>query len=231
MPRNKPLGALFSSSRSFYGSVMDVALETLAPKLRYKLLTALIIPRPIAWITSLDEQGRVNAAPYSFFNVLGNRPPVVAFGPGDRSPGVAKDTAQNVEQAKEFVVNLVDPDCVEQMHRTAAPFPAEISEVEALGLKLLPSTKVKAPRLAASKVHLECTYWDTIRVIDNRIIVGLIEHLHTAEGIIDSETYHLDPDRFQAVGRLQGPGWYATTRDRIDLGRFPSVETALEGNK
>ncbi len=210
---------------------MDVALETLDPKLRYKLLTALIIPRPIAWITSLDEEGRVNAAPYSFFNVLGNRPPVVAFGPGDRAPGTAKDTARNVAHAKQFVINLVDPDCVENMHRTAAPFPSHVSEVEALGLELLPSVKVAAPRLADSKVHLECSYWDTVQVLDNRIIFGLIEHLHAADGIVDPTTYRIDPARFQGVGRLQGPGWYAKTSDRIDLGRFPDVDAVLEDAK
>ncbi len=206
---------------------MDIDLDSLEQSARYKLLTALVIPRPIAWITSLDPEGRVNAAPYSFFNVLGNRPPVVAFGPGPRPSGGPKDSQRNIEQQGDFVVNLVDPDCVELMHLTAAPFPPETSEVEALGLALSPSITVRTPRLAVSKVHLECTYHDTIQVLDNQIVLGLVKLLHAREGIIDETTLRIDPAKFQAVGRLQGPGVYATTADRIDLGRFPSVELAL----
>src|SRR5690606_16045685 len=114
---------------------MELDLTALSPSVRYKVLTALVIPRPIAWVTSLDEAGRVNAAPFSFFNVLGNKPPLIAFAPGDRPDGAPKDTARNIKVSGEFVVNLVDRQCAELMHRTAAPFLPEVSEVEALGLE------------------------------------------------------------------------------------------------
>lgn len=208
---------------------MELDLPGLAPNHRYKLLTALVVPRPIAWITSIGTDGRVNAAPFSFFNVLGNRPPVVAFGAGDRPSGEPKDTTRNVLATREFVINLVDEDSMEAMHHTAAPFPPEVSEPEVLGLELLPSVKVKPPRLALSKVHLECTYFETVTVLDNQIQLGLVVHLHAHDGIIDPKTFHIDPTKFQGVGRLQGPGWYATTRDRRDLGRFPSVEARPPG--
>jgi flavin reductase (DIM6/NTAB) family NADH-FMN oxidoreductase RutF len=201
---------------------MDLDLNSLGASVRYKILTALVIPRPIAWVTSLDEHGRVNAAPFSFFNVLGNKPPLVAFAPGDRPDGAPKDTARNVRLTGEFVVNLVDREAAEVMHATSAPFPPDVSEVEALGLETLPSTRVRPPRLRSSKIHLECKHWGTLEIGGNRVVFGLVEHMHVPDGMLDPTTYHVQPGAFEGVGRLQGPGWYCTSADRFDLGRFPS---------
>lgn len=208
---------------------MDFELSSLSPNVRYKILTALVVPRPIAWVTSLDPEGRVNAAPFSFFNVLGNRPPLVAFAPGDRPDGRPKDTAANVRSSGEFVVNLVDREAAEIMHKTAAPFPPDVSEVEALGLETLPSTVVRAPRLALSKVQLECKHWGTLEVGANRVVLGLVEHVHVRDGILDPQTFRVEPGAFEGVGRLQGPGWYCTSADRFDLGRFPAPDDVSGG--
>lgn len=206
---------------------MDIDLPQLSADRRYKLLTALVIPRPIAWITSRSASGLVNLAPYSFFNVLGNRPPVVAFGPGDRAPGVPKDTPRNIEETREFVVNLVHPECAEVMHKSAAAFPADVSEVEALGLDLQPSVKLATPRLRVAKVALECSYHDTVRVGDNRIVLGLVEHLYVEDGIVDPTTLRMNQASFVAVGRMQGPGIYCTTENILDLGPMPTPAQAL----
>lgn len=206
---------------------MDIDLPQLSADRRYKLLTALVIPRPIGWITSRSATGLVNLAPYSFFNVLGNRPPVVAFGPGDRAPGVPKDTAQNVEHSREFVVNLVHPEAAEVMHRSAAAFPPDVSEVEALGLELTPSVKLQTPRLKLAKVALECRLHDVVRVGDNRIVLGLIEQLYVEDGIVDAETLRLDQGKFTAVGRMQGPGVYCTTDNMLNLGPMPTPAQAV----
>ena len=200
---------------------MDIDLPNLSADRRYKLLTALVIPRPIAWITSTSSAGLVNLAPYSFFNVLGNRPPVVAFGPGERGPGIAKDTPRNILETRQFVINLVHPECAEAMHKSAAAFPAEVSEVQALGLELTASTKVQTPRLALAKVALECAYHDTVIVGENRIVLGTVEHLFVLDGIIDAETLRMEQRSFVAVGRLQGPGIYCTTAQTLDLGPIP----------
>lgn len=201
---------------------MDLDLKSLSQSVSYKILTALVVPRPIAWVTSLDQDGRVNAAPYSFFNVLGNKPPLVAFAPGDRPDGVPKDTARNVKLTGEFVVNLVDREAAELMHATSAPFPPDVSEVEALGLETLPSVRVRTPRLRVSKIHLECRHWGTLEIGGNRVVFGLVEHMHVPDGLLDPTTYHVQPGAFEGIGRLQGPGWYCTSGDRFDLGRFPS---------
>jgi len=207
-------------------AAMELDLPNLSGDRRYKLLTSLVIPRPIAWITSQSPTGLVNLAPYSFFNVLGNRPPIVAFGPGERAPGIPKDTQRNVEQSREFVINLVHPDLALPMHKSSAAFPPDVSEADVLGLDLVPSTKVKTPRLALAKVALECSYHDTVRAGDNHIVLGLIQHLYVEDGIIDPDTLRMNQDRFVAVGRLQGPGIYCTTESLIDLGRMPTPAQA-----
>ena len=114
----------------------------------YKLLAGLVTPRPIALVTTVDEHGRVNAAPFSFFNVFGDDPPVIAFAPGDRAPEVPKDTARNIRKNHEFVVNLVDEAIAGQMVRCAASVDYGESELERVGLTTAPSDSVAPPRIA-----------------------------------------------------------------------------------
>jgi flavin reductase (DIM6/NTAB) family NADH-FMN oxidoreductase RutF len=203
------------------GAYMDLDFCSLKQSIRYKILTALVVPRPIAWVTSLNENGSVNLAPYSFFNVLGNAPPVVGLGMGVRSDGSAKDTRQNIEREGQFVVNLVDRALAETMHASAAPFAKGVSEADALGVALEPSQTVATPRVVLSKVHLECEYAQTVEIGDNRIILGTVLHLHTADGLLDPETFHVQPGAFVGVGRLQGPGWYCDSSTQFDLGSMP----------
>jgi len=210
---------------------MDIDLLSLKQNERYKLLTALVIPRPIAWVTTRNSDGSINAAPYSFFNVLGNKPPLVAIGPGERLDGALKDTHRNIETQGEFVVNLVSERVAESMHRTAAPFPPGVSEVAALGLEVGPSSTVATPRLTACKVHLECTHHSTTKIEENHVVFGIIRHMHVRDGILDETTLHVRPGAFDGVGRLEGPGWYCSTKDRFDLGSFPTVESAVAGKR
>ncbi len=205
---------------------MDIDLTTLKQSARYKLLTSLVVPRPIAWITTLNEDCSVNAAPYSFFNVLGNRPPLIAFGPGDKPDGTPKDTPDNIARTGHFVVNLVHDRVADAMHRSAAPFPKGQSETTALKLELKPSTTISTPRIAACKVHLECEHHSTMKIEENRVVFGIVRHLHVRDGLVDAETLHIRPGAFEGVGRLQGPGWYCTTKDSFDLGPFPTVDAA-----
>src|SRR5580692_3648208 len=122
----------------------------------YGILASLVTPRPIAWVTSLGPDGVVNAAPFSFFNLLGANPPILGFCPGDRDNGTPKDTARNIRSSLEFVVNLVDEHLAEAMNRTAASLPYGVSELMSAGLTTAPSSVVKPPRIAEAPASLEC---------------------------------------------------------------------------
>ncbi len=202
---------------------MDLDLEQLSQGARYKLLTALVVPRPIAWISTLNENGAVNLAPYSFFNVLGNRPPLVAFGPGYKADGSNKDTPAHIARTGEFVINMVDRSLAERMHASAAPFDVTVSEAAELGIELTPSVSIDVPGVAQSKVRLECRHERTLEVGENQVVFGIIKHMRVADGLIDPETLHIAPGAFSGVGRLQGPGWYCTSDVQFDLGAFPKV--------
>lgn len=206
-----------------HGRTMELDFTALSAGVRYKILTALVIPRPIAWVCSLNESGSVNLAPFSFFNVLGNAPPVVGLGMGTRADGSPKDTRRNIEREGEFVINLVDKAVSELMHQTAAPFPAEASEVEALAIATEPSTTLRTPRVSASKVQLECRYEQTVAIGENRIVLGIVQHLHVEDGLLDPTTHHARPGAFKGIGRLQSPGWYSETSTLFDLGPLPPV--------
>lgn len=195
-------------------------LEKLGQSQRYKLLTALVIPRPIAWVSTLNSQDRVNLAPYSFFNVMGNQPPIVAFGPGFRRDGSNKDTPANIARTGEFVINMVDRHLAAAMHQSAAPLAPDQSEAELLGLELTPSHSMQTPGVCGAKVRLECTHQQTLKILDNQVVFGIVRHLYVADDVLDADTLHVEPQAFLAVGRLQGPGWYSTSADQFDLGPF-----------
>lgn len=185
----------------------------------YKLLAGLVTPRPIAWVSTVDRQGRVNAAPFSFFNVLGTDPPIVAFAPGDKEPGIPKDTARNIRQTGEFVVNLVDESLAEAMNRTAAELPAGESELDLVGLTTAPSRTVAPPRIAEAPVALECTEWSTLEIGRNRIVIGVVHRIWARDGVIDPVSFLVNGDSFRPIGRMQVPSGYCRTRDRFEMER------------
>lgn len=191
----------------------------------YKLLTACVVPRPIAWVSTLDGQGRVNLAPFSFFNVMGSNPPVVAFAPGDHPDGTPKDTARNITSGADFTVNLVSRELAEVMNATATEFPAEYSEPETLGIALEPGVKVRTPRVAASPVALECREIQTLRIGHNRIVLGEVLGLTLRmEAVQNAGRHHVDTARLDLIGRMGGRGGYTTTRDAFEIRRIPFQE-------
>jgi flavin reductase (DIM6/NTAB) family NADH-FMN oxidoreductase RutF len=198
---------------------MEIDFDALGPGDRYKILASLVTPRPIAWVTSMDARGRVNAAPFSFFNVFGSNPPIVAFAPGNKEPGVPKDTARNIRETGEFVVNLVDEALGEQMVATAATLPHGESELETAGLTPAPSSAVGAPRVAEAPVALECREWATLEIGRNRLVVGTVHHVHARDGIIHPDTLRLERDAFRPLGRMASPDWYCRTADQFELPR------------
>jgi flavin reductase (DIM6/NTAB) family NADH-FMN oxidoreductase RutF len=202
---------------------MEFDLAKLAARDRYKLLGGLVIPRPIALVSSRSPQGHDNAAPFSFFNVLAEEPPIVVLGIGVAASGGAKDTTANIGDSGEFVVNLVDEPLAEAMNLCAIDFPPEVSEIEVAGLDLLPAERVRAARIAQAPVHLECRRLMTLQPGRERyIILGEVLWLHVQDGIVDPTTLRVAPG-WAPVGRLFGGG-YVRTRDRFELPRMTFEE-------
>jgi flavin reductase (DIM6/NTAB) family NADH-FMN oxidoreductase RutF len=195
-------------------------LAELSATERYKLLGGLVVPRPIALVTTESADGRVNAAPFSFFNVFAEEPPLVVLGLGISPVGGAKDTTVNIRDTGEFVINLVDEPIAEAMNLCAIDFPPEISEIEVAGLDLVPSQTVAPPRIAQAPVNLECRRCVTLEAARERyLVVGEVLVAHVRDGVIDPATLRVDRDAYAPIGRLFGGG-YVRTRDRFEMPRL-----------
>ena len=199
---------------------MEFDLEGKHADRAYALLASLVTPRPIAWVTTLSPDGVVNAAPFSFFNVLGADPPIVGFCPGDRDDhGTPKDTARNIRLTHEFVVNLVDESVAEAMNATAATLPYGVSEIIRAGLTTLTSSVIKPPRIAQAPASLECVEWGTLQIGNNRLIIGLVKRIHVRDELFDPETMRIRSENYQVIGRMASPHWYCHTTDRFEMRR------------
>ncbi len=185
----------------------------------YMILAGLVTPRPVALTTTIDEQGRVNAAPFSFFNVLGDSPPIVGICPGDRPTGEPKDTARNIRQTHEFVVNLVDEAIAQRMNACAASLPPGENELAHAGLTAAPCEAVKPPRILEAPASLECRHHSIIEIGDNRLIIGEVLRVHVREGIFDPGSFLVRPGAYSPIGRMQSPNWYCRTRDMFEMQR------------
>ena len=198
---------------------MELDLSTLRPAECYKVLASLITPRPIAWITTVNQEGAVNAAPFSFFNCFGSNPPIVAFAPGNKEPGIPKDTARNIRNNREFVVNIADEALADKMVATSASLPHGESELAITGLTPAKSVSVMAPRIAEAPVSFECREWATLEIGSNRMVVGTVHYAHIRDGILDPETLHLRTKMFLPVGRMAAPDWYCRTSNQYEIKR------------
>jgi len=198
---------------------MELDLEGKFADRAYPILASLVTPRPIAWVTTLGPDGVVNAAPFSFFNLLGANPPILGFCPGDREDGTPKDTARNIRLTHEFVVNLVDEKLAEAMNRTAAALPYGVSELQSAGLTTAPSSSVKPPRIAEAPASLECQEWGTLQIGGNRLIIGLIKRVQVRDELFDLKTQRVRSELLQVIGRMASPNWYCRTQDRFEMAR------------
>lgn len=194
---------------------IDPALHSHADT--YKILTNVIVPRPIAWITTVGRSGVVNLAPFSFFNAVGSEPPYLAVSIGRRAGGTPKDTAANIERSGEFVVNLVTEELLDAMNVSAADFPPDQSELSAAGLHANPGIKVAAPRLVNAQVSLECRLFRSMALGSNTLYVGEVVMFHVADHLLGARLHVND---FAPVGRLGSPSLYCRTTDRFDLQRI-----------
>lgn len=189
---------------------------------RYKLMTSTITPRPIAWVTSVSAAGVINAAPYSFFNAVGVEPPLVVLGLlKDMRTRALKDTARNVADNGEFVVNLVSEHDAAAMNLTSVDAPADVSEVNYAGLETVPSSVVKPPRIATAPVSFECR---KVVALDigalQTVLIGEILVTHLADQFIaDVDKLYVDTPAMKLIGRTYGAGWYVRNSDSFAMDR------------
>jgi flavin reductase (DIM6/NTAB) family NADH-FMN oxidoreductase RutF len=198
--------------------MIELDLENEFAHRAYPLLVSLVTPRPIALVTTMSADGKINAAPFSFFNVMGANPPICAFAPGDRENGTPKDTALNIRATHEFVVNLVDENIAEAMNQCAASLPFGENELVRAGLTAAPSSIVKPPRIVESPASLECVEWGTLQIGGNRMVIGLIKRL-LRDYLFDAEKKRIHTEKLFLIGRMSSPHWYCRTRDRFEMKR------------
>lgn len=200
---------------------MQFDMRTLPLIARYKIINSTVTPRPIAWVTTISEAGHVNAAPYSFFNAVGDEPPLLVLGLlKDPTTGGLKDTATNIERTGEFVVNLVCEADAEKMNQCSVAAPRDVSEAEYARLELAASTAVAPPRIATSPVSFECRKHTMLDIGRQNVVLGEILVAHIADQFItDIEKLYLDTPAMKLIGRTHGTGWYARTSDQFKMER------------
>ena len=193
----------------------------------YKLLISTVVPRPIALATTVDDAGRVNAAPFSFFNAVSSAPPVVVLGisPGDSAGDGYKDTERNIRDTGEFVVNLVDEAIARRMNICAVDFPTEIGELDMADLRPLPSVGVRPPRIVESPVSFECRRITGLSLGGRATLeVGRVVHIHIRDDLVDPERFYVETAKMRLVARMHGRGWYARTSDLFEMDRMNFAE-------
>ena len=213
---------------------MQLNLSELTPGKRYHVLSSLVVPRPIAWVTTLDEDGKVNAAPFSYFQLMGESPALAVLGIGRRSDGSAKDSFRNIRRSREFVINIVTEENAELMNLCATDFPPDLSEVSALGLATEPSVVVKPPRLAVAPAQIEGRELQTLLIGGNQVVMGELLVAHIRDEFIEAESLRVLAEKMHVVGRLQGgdAGGYVRTREPFHMKRLTYAQwQALEEKK
>lgn len=195
---------------------------------RYKLMASLIVPRPIALVTTLGPDGVVNAAPFSMFNMLGEEPPIVMISVNRLSDGTQKDTAGNIARTREFVVHLADEAIAQQMHECGERVPPHVSEIAKVGLSTAPSRFVQPPRIAEAPVAFECSLWETLETASRQIFIGRVLALHARDGLVDTQAWRVRLQDYFPVARF-GASFYIRTRDRFAMeASAASTSTAID---
>ena len=192
----------------------------------YKVMVGSIIPRPIAFVSTISPEGILNLAPFSFFTGASANPPVVCFSPMHNVEGVRKDTINNIELNREFVVNIVSEEFVDKLNITAAEFPPDVDEFAASGLTPVPSELIGVPRVGESHVSMECRLIQIVEFsrqpLGGSLVIGEVLLFHVDDAYIDN--YRIDADKLASLGRMAG-NTYLRTTDRFDLAR-PASKTS-----
>ena len=204
---------------------MEILADSLGPEATYKLLTGVVVPRPIAWVSTISTGGIVNLAPFSAFTFVSNKPPMVGINVG-RKAGQLKDTARNIHDTKAFVVNIADETMIEPVHLSAIEYAPDISEAELLGLELAPSQNISVPRLLAAPISMECRLHRVIAFGDtgSEFMVGEITVFHIRDGLY--ENGKIDSARLRPICRIGGPN-YAKLGEIVRMTPISQVEKTV----
>lgn len=198
-------------------STHSIDFKTITTQERYKILAGSVVPRPIALVTSINNKGELNAAPFSFFNALSANPPLVGFGIQRMPDGQLKDTYKNIIESQEFTVNIVSDALVEAMNICAIQFESNVDEASMAGLSAIPGTLINTPRIKESMISLECKLFSNISTSEyGDLLLGEVVMAHINESIIDTNNLYIDQIGLDAVGRMGGQG-YVRTREYFDL--------------
>jgi flavin reductase (DIM6/NTAB) family NADH-FMN oxidoreductase RutF len=184
---------------------MEFVLKDIPVAERYKFLTAVVIPRPVALVTSRSEAGLHNAAPFSFFNLFSEEPAIVVLGFSARPDNSTKDTLRNIRKTEQFVVNMVDRRIIDAMHICSSDVPSDESEIDYAGVSLLPSRMVDVQRIAESPASLECRLFQLTNLTHRRtLVVGEVLCVHVLDEILDPATKRIIPEQYSPIARLYG---------------------------
>ncbi|QHE90421.1 flavin reductase family protein [Pandoraea fibrosis] len=209
---------------------MEIDFREITAYQRYKLMASLIVPRPIALVTTINDGGAVNAAPFSMFNMLGEEPPIVMLSINRRDDDSLKDTAANILRSREYVVHLTDEAMTARMHVCGDRLPPSESELTHAGLTPVASSLVAPPRIAEAPVAFECTLWETLETPSRHIFIGRVERMHARDELIDTEQWRVRLQNYFPVGRF-GASFYVDTRNRFSLEQErgqPTLSTAVD---
>jgi flavin reductase (DIM6/NTAB) family NADH-FMN oxidoreductase RutF len=202
---------------------MDINIKDLDPNQIYKLMTSIIVPRPIAWISTVSKDGIYNLAPFSYFAGISSEPPLLMVSIGKRDEKNKKDTWQNIEDTGEFVVNMVTKELLDKMNISAVSFEPDIDEFEKSGLTAAPSDIVKAPLVAESPVNIECEKFEILEIGEMGIIFGKMLKIHVKDDLINEKGY-IDTTKLEIIGRLGGANYCIITKDNTIELRRPDLK-------
>lgn len=201
---------------------MDININELSKSQIYKLMTSIIVPRPIAWISTVSKNGVYNLAPFSYFAGVSSDPPLLMVSIGSKEDGIKKDTWQNIEDTGHFVVNTVTKELLDKMNISALPYEKDINEFEKAGLTPVPSDIVKAPIVAESPINVECEKFQIIEIGSMGIIFGKILKIHVKDEILNEKGY-VDTKKLEIVGRLGGANYCSITKENTFELRRPDL--------
>lgn len=203
---------------------MQLDPESLPLRERYQLLIGSILPRPIAWVSTISPDGKTNLAPFSFFTGIAANPMTLCFAPVNNRDGKQKDTLVNVKATRQFVVNVVSESVAHKMNQTSAPYPYGVSEFDEAGLTPLPSVKVRPPRVKESLVNMECELLQLVELgqgpLAGNLVIGKVVYFHADDSVWNGgKLRHQD---LKPIGRMAGD-WYARAQDAFELPRPDAV--------